>query len=157
LIGFGGGAYVDKVMGFRTDTTINDGYRGESITFQGGASFDIVIGGAVGRGWFLSSSDLRLGGKIWYLSGSVSGDLVEGIDLSGSRVDYKPTTDFVSYDVDRDGVVEKKAQLFSDIVSGTASPWGMPGYFISAPGVFLSRAYGRYLAEKYVAAYEELR
>jgi len=152
LAGVGAALYVGKVLGFRTDKSINEGYRGESFSGQVGISFDVILGGAIGRGVFVSESDIRLRGKTLYLAGSISGDFVEGIDLSGSWVNYEPTTnDPVSYDVDGDGIVEGKAKLYSDISSGIGSPWAGPGLFSPF------RIYGRYLAEKYVAAYEELR
>ena len=150
FVGPGTSLYVGKVLGFRTDKEISDAYGGVSYSVQVGVSFDLIFGGAVGRGVFVSSSDIMLQGNTLYLGGSISGDIVEGIDLSGSWLTYEPVTNTVSYDADRDGFVENKAKLFSDISSGIESPW--EGHGIFSP----FRIYGRYLAGKYVAAYEEL-
>ena len=154
IIGLGASFYVGKAMGFKTDADISDSYRGVSFSVQGGVSFDLGIGAAVGRGFFVSNDDIMLWGKTLYVGIGVSGDLVEGIDLSGSWASYSPNTVTTKYDANRDGIVENKQQLYEDISLGRGSP--LHFFDFINPGTILSRLYGRLLAEKYVKVYEDL-
>lgn len=108
IAGVGVSFYVGKGLGFRTDIPLDEAYRDVSFSGQVGGSVDIGIGGAIGRGRFVSNDDLRLRGSTFYLGFSISGDFVEVIDLSGSWVTYTPIDNPVSYDKNGDGFVENK-------------------------------------------------
>ncbi len=163
LVGGEASVYFGKILGLKSDTDVIEDYRAVSISASVGISFDVGIGGAVGRGGFVAtSSDTipMLRGKTWYLGGSLSGDFVEGFDLSGSWVNYTPiSAQPISY-VRADESIDT-ARLYADIFAGTGSPWGSPQWDIAVnPELIVAksavRAYGFYLANKYIAAYEDL-
>src|SRR5688500_13361157 len=88
------------------------------------------------------------------------GDFVEGLDLGGSWANYTPiSAQPISY-VRADESIDR-ARFYSDIFGGAGSPWGSPQWDIAVnPELIVAksavRAYGFYLANKYIAAYEEL-
>jgi RHS repeat-associated protein len=162
LVGGGVSVYFGKALGLRSDRSLPDYYKDVSLSGSVGMSFDVIIGGAIGRGGFvaLSSETLpMLRGNTWYTGASVSGDALEGLDLSGSWVNYIP----VSAEPDRYVVGGKlnEAKLYADITSGAESPWESQWEFIgNYPPILVDkmivRAYGLYLGHKYVSAYKEL-
>jgi RHS repeat-associated protein len=164
LVGAGASIYFGKALGLRSDTRLIEDYKDVSISGSVGGSFDIVVGGAIGRGSFLAASSNTipmLRGKTWYIGLSLSGDLIESLDLSGSWVTYTPISSQPERYVLADKTVDT-ARLYSDISNGVGSPWGPqqldlllnnPGSFVAKSAV---RAYGLSLARTYVAAYNEL-
>jgi hypothetical protein len=93
LVGAGGSVYFGKALGLISDTDLIQDYKDVSFSGSVGMSLDVVLGGAVGRGGFVAAASNTiplLRGKTWYIGLSVSGDLVEGLDLSGSWVTYSP-------------------------------------------------------------------
>jgi hypothetical protein len=97
-------------------------------------SLDVVLGGAVGRGGFVAAASNTiplLRGKTWYIGLSVSGDLVEGLDLSGSWVTYSPISLQVTPYARADGTVDS-ARLYTDFLelprfSGHMMAWDLWG------------------------------
>jgi hypothetical protein len=162
LVGAGANIYFGKALGLRSDISLPDYYKDVSLSYSVGMSLDVIIGGAIGRGGFVALSSETfpmLRGNTWYTGASISGDLLEGLDLGGSWVTYIPVSD----QPDRYILGGKldEARLYSDITSGSGSPWESQWEFIgNYPPIFVDkmivRAYGLYLAHKYVDAYKEL-
>ncbi len=162
LVGAGGSAYFGKALGLRSDTDLIQDYKDVSFSGSVGMSLDIVLGGAIGRGGFVAAASNTipvLRGKTWYIGLSVSGDMVEGLDLSGSWVTYSPISLQVTPYARADGTVDS-ARLYTDLLSGAGSPWGQLQVNLSNSGLTVTmgavRTYGLYLAHKYILAYEEL-
>ncbi len=142
----GANIYYGTVHGFMSNKSINEQYK--NISFSDSEGIGVI--GSIGRGGFQSGSDLMLGGTTWYLGLSASVGIIEGLDLNGASVLYYPIPGkYLSYILPNKTI--NKSQLFSDIFSGTETPWPVPLNYIN-----ISRFYGIYLANKYITAYEAL-
>jgi RHS repeat-associated protein len=157
--GIGGMFYSGKVTGFRSDQGIIDLYRGLSSSFSIGPSGDIGFGVGAGKGGFVSWTDIRLRGNYYYVGASFSADLAEFIDIDITLWSiYNPMSNNPTvYSIN--GTVNR-ARLFTDILTGKGSPWGIRYPSITQPSqniMLASRAYGTFLAMKYATAFEEIR
>lgn len=122
----GGGlqGYVGSIFGFRTDDSIANQYRGVSGSVQIGPSADVFFGIGVGGGVFWSWTDFMLRGLVGYISGSLSGDLIEGgdIDISPLLFYEADTITRESYVIDGKVKTVRKGDLMNDILTGKGSP-----------------------------------
>jgi hypothetical protein len=157
--GIGGMFYAGKVMGFRSDASIDESYRGLSSSYTLGPSMDIGFGIGAGQGGFISWSDPMLRGKYYYAGGSLALDLAEGVDIDVTIwAIYSP----VYENPERyatDGIVNR-AQLMAHIASGKGSPMGEKYPSLTAPMdnvIVAARLYGILQALKYANVYEEIR
>jgi len=157
--GIGGILYSGKVMGFRSDQSINRVYRGLSSSYSLGPSVDVGFGIGAGKGGFVSWSDIMLRGKYYYAGASLAADLAEGVDIDVtlwsiySPMSNNPTVYATNGTVNR-------PRLITDIATGKGSPWGMRYPSLTQPSeniMLASRMYGIFLAMKYANAYEEIR
>jgi len=152
FLGAGIAQYGGIVKGFRSIANIITDYGGPFWVLQGGISVDLIIGFGAGIGGFVSTSDVLMRGMTWYVGGSVSlSDWIEGIDVGGAYLDYKPVEGSRKNYRAADGSIDK-VSLLSDIISGDQSPWPT-----SNQQQIQSRAYFSVLALNYIRAYEELK
>jgi hypothetical protein len=156
FIGGGIAMYGGIASGLRSDVSVVDHYMGQSLAFQGGISVDVFpqpIGIGGGLGAFVSYNDLRLRGITWYAGGGLSADLIPGVELGvGLILFYFPDVSTRKSYVLPDNKINK-AQLISDIFSGSRSPW--PPYY--SKETIASRAFGAALALQAATAYEEIK
>ncbi len=158
-MGIGGMLYSGKVMGLRSDQTINAVYRGLSSSYSVGPSVDLGFGIGAGKGGFVSWNDIMLRGNYYYVGASWAVDLAEGADVDVTLWSiYSPIyNDPIRYATN--GVVNR-ARLLSDILLGKGSPWGVSFPSLSQPPgnvMLASRLYAASLALRYADAYEEFR
>jgi RHS repeat-associated protein len=158
-IGIGGMLYSGKVMGFRSDESINRVYRGLSSSYSIGPSVDVGFGIGAGQGGFVSWSDPMLRGKYYYAGASLSSDFAEWVDIDVTLWSiYTPMSNAPTRYVTNGSV--NRPRLMADIATGAGSPWGIryPSLTQSPENIILaSRTYGIFLAMKYANAYEEIR
>ena len=154
-IGGGVALYAGVVEGFRSDKGLENSYLGTSTSAQVGISADLLIGLGVGLGGFVSHSDIKVNGAIWYVGGSLSVDIFEGADANLDLIlMYSPQTTTRKTYVLEDGSIDRGGLLI-DIMSGNNTVRGLD-LNIKSPFV-ASRAFGATLAMQASRAYEEIQ
>ena len=154
-LGGGVALYAGVVEGLRSDVSLENAYLGFSTSAQVGISADLLVGLGAGLGGFFSHSDIRVNGAIWYVGGSLSADLFEGVDINVDMILlYTPHLDTEKTYVLGDGSVDKGG-LLVDIMSGNNTVRGLD---LSIRSPFVpSRAFGAAIAMQAARAYEEIQ